>query len=352
MKNHIRGLRIIALLLFITPSIALLGSLLLHNYFVGFKFFHNEHIINFKENKPGEKFRFFCSERNDYCHGIKYKKIETLGDCRKYEIFFYYTDESGNVLTKINEHLDTKDIKNNPNKKIFQTYEINDNLNPSCILNTSSKYLYAILPTYHETISKLLANEKTTLGTTIKVNPFLYGETSISNIVKRYPLNFYFKPLLYLSVILMIFYWIYYNKILKNLIYSKKDFTFFYLGILSAFFLSLHTFFLGWTFENEFLTKLRRTFVIFFIFFEVLAQAFLIKKIFDIKKILSDYLNLLVIYLKLYFVIAICLSTIIILCILIFYDLSSNFDYILEWNYFLVLLFFYLLSFFIWKKTN
>jgi len=268
--NKVKSIsRIIALLLFITPSIALLGSLLLHNYFVGFKFFHNEHIINFKENKPGEKFRFFCSERNDYCHGIKYKKIETLGDCRKYEVFFYYTDESGNVLTKINEHLDTKDIKNNPNKKIFQTYEINDNLNPSCILNTSSKYLYAILPTYHETISKLLANEKTTLGTTIKVNPFLYGETSISNIVKRYPIKFIFKPLMYISVILMIFYWYYNNLVFNKLQNIKINNKFFIFGVLSGIFLLLHVIFLGWTFESEILTKTRRSFIVFFILFEV-----------------------------------------------------------------------------------
>ena len=34
-----------------------------------------------------------------------------------------------------------------------------------------------------------------------------------------------------------------------------------------------------------------------------------------------------------------------------FYDLDSKVDYILEWNYFLILLFFYLLSFFMWKKN-
>ena len=351
MKNHIRGLRIIALLLFIIPSLALLGSLILHNYLIEFKYFHQEQ-INFKETKPGEKFRYLCSEENEYCSSIKYERIKSLGDCRKYEMFKYYTDENGSILSKINENLNVQDIKNSPNKKIFLNYELNDNIDPTCILNTNSKYLYNILPTYYETISKLLSSKKTILGTASKINPFINGETSISNIVKRYPLNFYFKPLLYISVILMIFYWIYYNKILKTLISSKKNFIFFYLGILSAFFLFLHTFFLGWSFENKTLTMFRRTYVIFFIFFEVLAQAFLIKKIFDVKKILSDYLNLLVVYLKLYFVIVICFSTIIILSILIFYNLTSKFDYILEWNYFLILLFFYLLSFFVWKKTN
>ena len=43
-------------------------------------------------------------------------------------------------------------------------------------------------------------------------------------------------------------------------------------------------------------------------------------------------------------------ATIFIVLILIIYDLNKKFDYILEWNYFLILLFYYLFSFFMWKK--
>ena len=150
----------------------------------------------------------------------------------------------------------------------------------------------------------------------------------------------------------MISYWIYYNRVFKNIINSSKNFYFLNFGILSAIFLLLHVFFLGWTFESEFLTKLRRTFVVFFIFFEVLAQAFLIKKIFSFKDRMKNYLHSIVIYLKLLFVISICLATFLILIILIMYDLSSKVDYILEWNYFLILLFFYYLSFLMWKKLK
>ena len=149
----------------------------------------------------------------------------------------------------------------------------------------------------------------------------------------------------------MLYYWILYNKIFKRTFDSTKNFYFCFFGILSAFFLLLHVFFLGWTFESDFLTKLRRTFVIFFIFFEVLAQAFLIKKIFDIKDKIKNFLNFFVIYLKLIFVSLICFITLLILLILIFYNLSSKIDYILEWNYFLILLFFYILSFLMWKKN-
>ena len=148
----------------------------------------------------------------------------------------------------------------------------------------------------------------------------------------------------------MIFYWIYFNKIFNTLNKKKKINFFFLFGILSAIFLLLHVIFLGWKFVSDFFTKLRRTYVVFFIFFELLAQSFLIRKLFLIKNSLKTYINYKVIYLKLYFVLIICLSSFIILLTLVFYDLKPNIDYILEWNYFVVLLIFYLLTFLMWKR--
>ena len=212
--------------------------------------------------------------------------------------------------------------------------------------------IYNLFPKFFETIYNLKNNSRTNLGTSVTVNPFFYGETSISNIAKRYPIKYVFKNLLYIGIIIMIFYWIYYNKIFKIIINSNKNNLFLIFGILSAFFLLLHVFFLGWIFESEFLTKLRRTFIVFFILFEILAQAFLIRKIFLTKDQINNYINYLVIYFKLIFVISIIIVTLLILFALSLYNLDSKIDYILEWNYFLVLLFFYFLSFLMWKKIN
>ena len=150
----------------------------------------------------------------------------------------------------------------------------------------------------------------------------------------------------------MILYWYYFNFIFKKLTNNKKNYYFFSFGILSAIFLFFHVFFLGWTFDSEFLTKLRRSYVVFFILFEILAQAFLIRKIISFKDKIKPYVKIFIIYSKLIFVSLICLVTFVILLILIIYNLSSKVDYILEWNYFSVLLFFYLLSFLMWKKSN
>jgi hypothetical protein len=346
MKNNIQKLRIIALMLFLVPSLALVGSLLLNNYLVSFKFTHEDN-YNFKENVPGNTVKFHCSEENDFCDSIKFEKHNILGQCNLYYITYNFVTEDGSVK-KINS---SGDIKLS-SKKIYIQFELKKQLNDNCITNSRSKTLYNLFPNFYESVYKIKNNKKTRLGTSTSVNPFIYGETSISNIVKRFPINLFFKPLLYLSVIIMLFYWIRYNKILKELDNSTKNYYFFSFGILSAIFLFLHVLFLGWTFESDFLTKLRRSYVVFFILFEVLAQAFLIKKIFSIKEKISKYLNLIIVYSKLLFVIFICMTTIIFLVILIKYDLDSKFDYILEWNYFLVLLFFYFLSFLMWKKLN
>lgn len=347
MENSIRRLRIIALLLFIIPTIALVGSLLIHNYLLSFKFSPG-HNFNFKENLPGNKVSILCNEENNYCTKLELEKFNKLHECLKYNKTEDFTYENGIIVKIIDNDVEIK----NYDRKIFLKIELIDELNSNCILNSKNLAYYNLFPSFYETVYKIKKNKKVNLGTSNPVNPFIYGETSISNIVKRYPLNLFFKPLLYVSVIFMILYWIYYNKIFKNFTNSLKNFYFFNFGILSAIFLLLHVFFLGWTFESEFLTKLRRTFVIFFIFFEVLAQAFLIKKIFSIKDKMKRYLHSIVIYLKFLFVLLICLATISILIILMIYDLSSKIDYILEWNYFLVLLFFYYLSFLMWRKLK
>ena len=344
--NIIRKLRITAILLFITPTIALLGILLVHNYLVSFKF-TKEYNFNFAEKFPGNKVEFLCSIDNNYCQELNLEPMQTLGDCYTNQLVSYYTSEDN-----IKIEVDNIDQIKNSREKIFLNVEIDNKLNAECILNSRSKKFYNIIPFFFEAIYKLKSDKDFYLGTGTTINPFIYGETSISNIAKRYPINIFFKTLLFLSVVIMFFYWIYYNRVLKNLLKTEKNNTFFIFGILSAIFLFLHVFFLGWTFESDFLTKLRRTYVVFFILFEILAQAFLIRKIFLVKTIIREYINYTIIYFKLFFVISIVSASIVILSILAVYNLDSKIDYILEWNYFLILLFFYFLSFIMWKKTN
>ena len=64
----------------------------------------------------------------------------------------------------------------------------------------------------------------------------------------------------------------------------------------------------------------------------------------------NDLSEIIRVHQKIAFVATMILISTIIIGILVFYNLPPNVDYFLEWNYFLVLLFFYLLSSIMWKK--
>tara|TARA_Y100000816_G_scaffold46721_1_gene29401 strand:+ start:157 stop:1221 length:1065 start_codon:yes stop_codon:yes gene_type:complete len=350
--QSILKLRIVAFFLFLFPAIALIGSLALHNYLVSFDYTYGVK-LNFSKNTPGNKIKFECDVNNDFCKNIEYKKALKLNNCTKFIIDVHIYDKTGNLLNLDKENKTIiKLIKILNREKFFIEYRISDKLNKKCILNSKYSYFYDLVPFFFENSYKLKNSSKISLGTSTTVNPIIYGETSISNIVKRYPVKMVFKPLMYISVFLMLAYWYFNNSILNKLLVRQKNNLFYILGVLSAIFLLLHVIFLGWNFENEILKKGRRYFIVFFILFEVLAQAYLIKDIFKNKSKISLFLNNIIINLKLIFVFLICISTLIIIVILSIYDLSNKVDYILEWNYFLVLLLFYLLSSILWRKQN
>tara|TARA_B100001540_G_C15726432_1_gene605530 strand:- start:222 stop:1268 length:1047 start_codon:yes stop_codon:yes gene_type:complete len=343
--KNIRSLRVLAFLLFLTPVFGLLGSLGFHNFLVSFKFQY-DFKYNFIENKPGEQIDILCTEKNNFCkNGVEFEFNNKLSECNKYLVKGdYYTD---NKLIIVENRDLIKDFK----KKVFYKLTITDQINKECILNTKYNKIYDTIPLFFESIAKLKNTDNFNLGTSEVVNPIIYGETSISNIVKRHPVKYIFKPLLFISFIIMIFYWIYYNKILNKLLEQEKINYFFVFGILSALFLLFHVYFLGTVFENEVLAKIRRSLIVFFILFELLAQAFLIKELFYKKDKIIKYLHKSILYLKLIFVLTVCFASVLIIAILIIYNLDSKADYILEWNYFLILLIFYFLSSIMWKKN-
>ena len=95
-KKSIRILRIVALLLFITPSIGLLGSLIIHNYLVSFNFTHQPD-YKFTEITPGISNKILCSEENGYCENHDYGTVKSLDKCIKYRVSTYDVTESGSI---------------------------------------------------------------------------------------------------------------------------------------------------------------------------------------------------------------------------------------------------------------
>ena len=354
LNKRIKRLRKISLYLFLLPSIALIASLLIHNIFIGFKF----KSADFKYN-ISSPVKFECNSENFFCSKLDpyYEQTFTFESCEKnkFDLHVFLDDK------KYKHHLYVENFfsGNKYDESIFKsssnfymTIVKNNNINHSCILNSNLFNIYKIVPGLFYFIEKIKLDERYKPGTSGTVNPFIYGEASISNIVKRYPIDLFFKPLLYVSSILMILYWIHYNIIFRNFIEGKKISKFTIFGVASSLFLFFHVFFLGTTIENDIFTKIRKIILLLFILCEILAQFFLAKRLYLSLKKIDSYVYKYVIKLKIIFVSIIILTTFVVLAILSVYDLDPKVDYILEWNYFLFLLVFYFLSAIMWRKKN
>ena len=94
---------------------------------------------------------------------------------------------------------------------------------------------------------------------------------------------------------------------------------------------------------------MRRAIIILFIAFEVSAQVFLTSTLLKFKKELINYINPMILKIKIIFVTVVILATVIIFTYLLQGDLKSSTKHLLEWNYFSILLLYYFLSRLLWK---
>tara|TARA_B100001996_G_C18542915_1_gene547661 strand:+ start:32 stop:721 length:690 start_codon:yes stop_codon:yes gene_type:complete len=185
-----------------------------------------------------------------------------------------------------------------------------------------------------------------------KTFPYIDGGTSISRTARYFPLYLIFKPLMFLTSYLLIKYWLYNKKIVSYFDPNNKNIKYFtYFGIISAIFLTLHSIFLGIKFDYDLYKLFRRIVLLSFIIFEITAQTYLVICLYKIKKQLYNLIN--EIYLKL----KICLVGILIITTIISIPIVSMpgnkfLKHALEWDYFLGVILFYLLTFFLWKKPN
>ena len=148
----------------------------------------------------------------------------------------------------------------------------------------------------------------------------------------------------------MLIYWNTFNNFFNKVLNQNKNY-FFYFGMSSAIFLFFYVLFLGSEIDNEIFQKIRRLMPILYLLTKLIAIITLTRGLFLNSSKLSDYCNLNLIKAKILFVYIIITISVVMILILIFYDLSSQVAYILEWNYFLVLLFYYFLSSIMWKKA-
>ena len=88
-----------------------------------------------------------------------------------------------------------------------------------------------------------------------------------------------------------------------------------------------------------------------FIVFEVTAQTYLVLIFYSLKKKLNKFINKKILKLKIYLVSMLIIIGIISIPILVM-DGNKSLKHALEWDYFVGVISFYLLTFFMWKKIN
>ena len=188
--------------------------------------------------------------------------------------------------------------------------------------------------------------------------PYLDGGASISRTARPYPTWLIFKPAMFLTSFLLIKYWLYNKSVIE---FFKQDHKYkkkiIFFGIASAIALTIHSIFLGIKFDNDFYKLFRRVIMLAFIIFEIVAQAYLVSTFYSLKKELVDYINIKILNLKIILVTTLIIVAIVSIPIISmpgnnFFGFNTKFfKHALEWDYFLGVISFYLLTFFMWKKN-
>ena len=189
--------------------------------------------------------------------------------------------------------------------------------------------------------------------------PYFDGGASISRTARPYPSWLVFKPAMFLTSYLLIRYWLFNKDIIKYFEVDHKNLKkIVFFGIASAVALTVHSIFLGIKFDNDLYKLFRRVIMLSFIVFEIVAQAYLVATFWSFKEKLKDHINPIVLNLKIILVSILIIVAVISIPIVSlpgddFFGIKLKFlKHALEWDYFIGVITFYLLTFFMWKKPN
>ena len=195
----------------------------------------------------------------------------------------------------------------------------------------------------------LFPNQQDIIHNTI---PYIDGGASISRTARVFPTYWIFKPAMFLTSYLLIRYWLWNKNIINHFENNSKHLKkIIFFGIGSAILLTIHSIFLGISFDYDLYKLFRRVVMLLFIIFEIVAQAYLVFTLYKLKEKISEYINIKFLIAKRILVTLLIIVAIISIPIISF-EGNKAIKHALEWDYFLGVIFFYCLTFFMWKKTN
>ena len=171
--------------------------------------------------------------------------------------------------------------------------------------------------------------------------PNFEGCTSISRVGRYQPVVYFFKPLMFIFAIILVFFWTKFYVLLKNSNVNTPKFILF-IAYLSVFFFLLYIIFLG---EGKLYKFFRQTGIFIYIFFTVITQIF-----FSIKIKKSYYFYDRFGYIINYYSLFIGIAGIILLPLLVTKVIDiPNFKNIVSWNFFFLIQLYFLLIYFGFK---
>ncbi len=196
---------------------------------------------------------------------------------------------------------------------------------------------------FHE----LFPDQKDILHSTI---PYFDGGASISRTARVFPTYLVFKPAMFITSFLLIKYWMYNKKIISTIEPDNKyKNLMFIFGVASAILLTIHSIFLGIKLDYDLYKLFRRVVILLFIISELVAQALLVMTLYKIKNKVENKINFKFLKYK-----RILVTFLIIVAIIAIPIVSApgntSIKHSLEWDYFVAVITFYLLTFFMWKK--
>ena len=181
--------------------------------------------------------------------------------------------------------------------------------------------------------------------------PYLDGSLSISRASRTFPQFLIFKPAMIITAVMLYYYWSNNNNLVNKFKLSNVNYKFKTFGILSAIFLAIHSIFLGIKFDIQIYKLMRRVILLLFIIFEIIAQGILVYHFFKIKNKLSELIVNKILILKVVLVSVLALVAVLSLPLLLDKG-NTHFKHALEWNYFVGVILFYLLTSLLWKRTT
>jgi len=181
--------------------------------------------------------------------------------------------------------------------------------------------------------------------------PYFDGSLSISRASRTFPQYLIFKPAMWITALLLYFYWNYNNSLINNLKKTEINYKFKTFGILSAIFLAIHSLFLGIKFDIQIYKLFRRVVLLLFIIFEIVAQGILVYHFYKLKNKIENFIEKKILVFKIILVSILATVGILSLPILV-QSGNTHFKHALEWNYFVGVVLFYLFSRYFWRRTT